>query len=46
MTMKMKSRSHYDINRHRSRYAHKYMKCKKHLTMMMLIRIKQHLSNI
>ena len=36
----------YDINRPRSRHEHKYSKYKKCLNMMMLIRIKQHLSNI
>ena len=36
----------YDINRPRSRHEHKYSKCKKFLSMMMLICIKQHLSNI
>ena len=45
--MKMKNRSHrYDINRPRSSDEHKYSKYKKYLTMMMLICIKQHLSNI
>ena len=47
MKMKMKNRSHrYDINRPRSRHGHKYSKYKKCLSMMMLICIKQHLSNI
>ena len=47
MKMKMKNRSHrYDINRPRSSDEHKYSKYKKYLTMMMLICIKQHLSNI
>ena len=45
--MKMKNRSHgYDINRPRSRNQHKYSKYKKCLSMIMLIYIKQHLSNI
>ena len=47
MRMKMKKRSlRYDINRPRSRHVHKYSKCKKCLSMMMFICIKQHLSNI
>ena len=47
MKMKMKNRSYrYDINRPRSRLDHKYNKHKKCLSMMMLICIKQHLSNI
>ena len=47
MKMKMKNRSHrYDINRSRSRHGHKYSKYKKCLSVMMLICIKQHLSNI
>ena len=47
MKMKKKNRSHrYDINRPRSRHGHKYSKYKKCLSMMMLICIKQHLSNI
>ena len=45
--MKMKNISHrYNINRPRSRNEHKYSKYKTCLTMMMLICIKQHLSNI
>ena len=45
--MKMKNRSHrYDINRPRSRHGNKYRKYEKCLSMMMLIRIKQLLSNI
>ena len=45
--MKMKNRSHrYNINRPRSRYGHKYDKYKKCLSVMMVICIKQHLSNI
>ena len=44
---KWKKRSHkYDINRPWSRYWHKYSKYKKCLSMIMLICIKQHLSNI
>ena len=45
MKIKMKNRSHrYDIKRPRSRYGHKYSnhKC---LSMIMLICMKQHLSN-
>ena len=39
-------RSHrYDLNRPRTRHGHKYSKYKKCLSMMMLICIKQHLSN-
>ena len=45
MKMKTTNRSHrYSINRPRSRHGHKYSKYKKCLSMMMLIRIKQHLS--
>ena len=51
--MKMKNRSRiYDItlgtrkNRLRFRHGHEYSKYKKFLGMMMLICIKQHLSNI
>ena len=47
MKMKMTNRSHrYEINRPRSRHVHRYIKYKKCLTIMMLICIKQHLSNI
>ena len=47
MKMKMKIRSHrYNINRPRCKHGHKYSKYKKFLGMMMLICIKQHLSNI
>ena len=47
MKIKIKNRSHrHDINRPSSRRAHKYSKYKKCLTMMMLIYIKQHQSNI
>ena len=45
--MKMEYRSYrYDINRSKSRHGIKYTKYKKCLSMMMLICIKQHLSNI
>ena len=45
--MKMKYTSYkHDINRHRPRHEHKYRKYKKCISMMMLICIKQHLSNI
>ena len=47
MKMKMKNRSQrYNINRPRSRHGHRYSKYKKCLSMMMLLCIKQHLSNI
>ena len=47
MKMKMKKRSpRYVINRPSSWHGHKYSKYKKCLSMMMLICIKQHLSNI
>ena len=43
----MKNKSHrYDKNRPRPRHVHKYSKYKMWLSMMMLICIKQHLSNI
>ena len=43
----MRNISHgYDINRHRPRHGHKYIKHKKCLSMMVLIYIKEHLSNI
>ena len=42
--MKIDSRN-YGINRFRSRHGHKYSKYMKRLSMMMLICIKQHLSN-
>ena len=46
MKMKKKIRSRrYDIDKLRSRHGHKYSKYKKCLIMMMLLRIKQHLSN-
>ena len=45
--MNMKNRSHrYDINRPRSRHGHKYSKYKKCFSMIILIGIKQHQSNI
>ena len=45
--MKMEYRSYrYDINRSKSRHGIKYTKYKKCLSMIMLICIKQHLSNI
>ena len=46
--LKVKNRSHrYDINRPRPRHEPKYTKYKMYLTLiMMVIRIKQHLSNI
>ena len=47
MKIKMKKRSgRYDISRPRSRHGYKSSKYKKYLSMMMLIRIKQHLSSI
>ena len=47
MKMQMKNRLHRrDINKHRSRHGHKYRKCKKWFSVMMLKCIKQHLSNI
>ena len=40
------NRSHrYDTNRLRYRHGHKFSKYKTFLSMMMLLRIKQHLSN-
>ena len=42
--MKIDSRK-YGINRPRGRHGHKYSKYMKRLSMMMLICIKQHLSN-
>ena len=45
--MEINNRSHRkDINRSTSRHRHKYSKYKKCFGMMMLICIKQHLSNI
>ena len=47
MKTKMKNISHrYCINRPKGRHGHKYTKDKKYLRMIMLICIKQHLSNI
>ena len=41
------NRSHrYGLNRSRSRHRYKCSKYEKYLSMMMLIRIKQHLDNI
>ena len=43
----MKNRSHrYDINRIRRRHGHKYTKYKTCIGIMIVICIKQHLSNI
>ena len=45
--MKVKSKSpRYGINRPRSRHGPKYSKHKKCLSMMMLLCIKKHLSNM
>ena len=47
MRLKKKNRSHrYDINRHLPRHGHKYTECKVCLSIMMVLGIKQHLSNI
>ena len=47
MKIKMKNRSYrYDMNGPRSRHGHKYSKYQKCLSMMLLICIKQHLTNI
>ena len=47
MRLKMKNRSHrYDINRVRPRHGHKYTKYKTCISIMIVICIKQHLSNI
>ena len=43
--MKLDSRK-YGISRLRRRHGHRYSKYRKHLSMMMLLCIKQHLSNI
>ena len=43
--MKIDSRK-YGINKPRCRYGHKYSKDMKRLSMIMLICVKQHLSNI
>ena len=45
-SLKIKNRSQRsDINRHRARYGSKYNKYKMRLSIMMVICIKQHLSN-
>ena len=45
--LKMKNRLHgYDINRPTPRHGHKYTKYKFCLSIMTVISIKQHLSNI
>ena len=47
MRLKTKNRSNrYDINRPRDRLGHKYTKYEMYLSKMMVICIKQHLSNI
>ena len=47
MRLKMKNRSQrYDINRSRPRHGHKYTKYKTCLSIMMVVCINQHLSNI
>ena len=47
LKMKMKNNTHwYDINRPKSRHGHKYTIYKMCLSTMMVICIKQHLSNI
>ena len=47
MKMKIKTISHrYDVNRPRKRHGHRYSKYKRCLCMMMLICIKQHVSNV
>ena len=47
MRLKIKSRSQrYDINRPGTRHGHKYTKYKMCLSIMMVVCIKQHLSNI
>ena len=47
MRLEMKNRSQrYDINKPKSIHGHKYIKCKMSLGIMMVICIKQHLSNI
>ena len=46
MKTKMKKGSHrHDISQFRPRYERKCTKYKRHLSMMMLVCIKQHLSN-
>ena len=45
--LKLKNRSHsYDINRPRPRHRHKYTKYKMRLSIITVICIKQHLSNM
>ena len=47
MRLKVKSRSHrYDLNRPSPKNGHKHTKYKMCLNIMMVICIKQHLSNI
>ena len=47
MRMKIKNTSHrYDINSPTPRHGHKYTKYEMCLSIMMVICIKQHLSNI
>ena len=47
MRLKIKNRSHtYDINRPRPRHGHEYIKYNMCHSLMMVIRIKQPLSNI
>ena len=47
MRLKMKNRlPRYDINRPTTRHGHKYTKYKMRLSIMMVICIKQHQSNI
>ena len=45
--LKRKNRSHrYNTNRPRLKHRHKHTKCKIYLSIIMVICIKQHLSNI
>ena len=47
MRLKIKNRSQrYNINRTRSRNGHNYAKYKMCLSIMMIVHMKQHLSNI
>ena len=47
MWLKMKNRPQkYDINRPKARHGHKYTKDKMCISLMMVIYIKQHVSNI
>ena len=47
MRLKKKNKSQrFDIDRHRPRHGHKYTKYKMCLSIMVVICIKQHLSNI